>query len=95
MHAGGCKCCSFFLVSDKWVGRWVDGWVGWCVVVCVCVLLWVWVCCAGSKPVNMGAMMGHVLMVLQKHQVSLRGDVAMTIVTMYVQNQNIHKCINI
>eukprot|EP00277_Geminigera_cryophila_P010000 CAMPEP_0179407794 /NCGR_PEP_ID=MMETSP0799-20121207/1720_1 /TAXON_ID=46947 /ORGANISM="Geminigera cryophila, Strain CCMP2564" /LENGTH=196 /DNA_ID=CAMNT_0021179153 /DNA_START=30 /DNA_END=617 /DNA_ORIENTATION=- len=39
---------------------------------------------AGSKPVNMGAMMGHVLMVLQKHQVSLRGDVAMTIVTMSI-----------
>ena len=38
----------------------------------------------GRGPVNMGAMMGHVLMVLQKHSVSLRSDVAMTIVTMSI-----------
>jgi predicted unusual protein kinase regulating ubiquinone biosynthesis (AarF/ABC1/UbiB family) len=37
-----------------------------------------------SGPVNMGAMMGHILSVLQKHRVSLRGDVAMTIVTMSI-----------
>jgi hypothetical protein len=35
-------------------------------------------------PVNMGALMGHVLMVLQKHQIQLRGDVAMTITTMSI-----------
>ena len=38
----------------------------------------------GRGPVNMGAMMGHVLMVLQQHSVSLRSDVAMTIVTMSI-----------
>jgi hypothetical protein len=32
----------------------------------------------------MGALMGHVLMVLQKHQIQLRGDVAMTITTMSI-----------
>jgi predicted unusual protein kinase regulating ubiquinone biosynthesis (AarF/ABC1/UbiB family) len=39
---------------------------------------------AGQRPVNLGAMMGEVLMLLQRHNVSLRGDVAMTIVTMSI-----------
>ena len=37
-----------------------------------------------AATVNMGAMMGHMLMVLHKHNVSLRGDVAMTIMTMSI-----------
>ena len=36
------------------------------------------------QPVNMGVMMGHILMVLQEHKVCLRSDVAMTIVTMSI-----------
>jgi predicted unusual protein kinase regulating ubiquinone biosynthesis (AarF/ABC1/UbiB family) len=37
-----------------------------------------------AKPVDIGMMMGHILMILHKYKVSLRSDVAMTIVTMSV-----------
>lgn len=39
---------------------------------------------AGRTPVNMGAMIGQILTVLQRHEISLRGDVALTIVTMSI-----------
>jgi len=38
----------------------------------------------GAQSVNMGAMTGEILMVLHKHKIRLRGDVAMTIVTMSI-----------
>jgi len=39
---------------------------------------------AGRRPVNMGAMIGNILTVLQKHNINLRSDVALTIVTMSI-----------
>lgn len=38
----------------------------------------------GAEPVNMGVMIGRILSVLQKHQINLRGDVALTIITMSI-----------
>eukprot|EP00960_Hanusia_phi_P029619 748064-Hanusia_phi.AAC.1 len=37
-----------------------------------------------NGPINMGAMIGHVLSTLYKHNINLRGDVAITIVTMSI-----------
>lgn len=38
----------------------------------------------GAGSVNMGSMIGEILCTLQKHGISLRGDVALTIVTMSI-----------
>ena len=38
----------------------------------------------GAEPVNMGVMIGRILSALQKHQINLRGDVALTIITMSI-----------
>ena len=39
---------------------------------------------AGEDPVNMGEMIGRILSVLQRHHINLRGDVALTIITMSI-----------
>ena len=38
----------------------------------------------GNGGVNLGVMVGHVLMVVKNHKVTLRSDVAMTLVTMSI-----------
>ena len=47
------------------------------------------------QPVNMGVMMGHILMVLQEHKVSLRSDVAMTIVTMSISEGLVRRALSL
>jgi len=44
-----------------------------------------------TSAINFGAMMGHILMVLQRHGVVLRGDVALTITTMSLVQGLIHQ----
>mmetsp|Transcript_39020 Transcript_39020/g.90937 ORF Transcript_39020/g.90937 Transcript_39020/m.90937 type:complete len:211 (+) Transcript_39020:2-634(+) len=44
-----------------------------------------------DRPINMGEMVGHMLQVMQKHNLRLRGDIAVTVMTMAISESLIRQ----